>query len=51
MLLEYFLKDEDEHRTKTPIAYLNNISATSRHRRLTPHGRDTQKIYKLHDEK
>jgi hypothetical protein len=36
MLLEYFLKDEDEHRQKTPTAYLAHIPHTSRHRRLTP---------------
>ena len=36
MLLEYFLKDEDENRQKTPTTYLNSVPQTSRHRRLTP---------------
>jgi hypothetical protein len=51
MLLEYFLKDEDEHRAKTPIAYLNGMSSTSRHRRMTPHSKDANSLYNTHDER
>lgn len=50
MLLEYFLKDEDEHRQKTATAYLRSVPATSRHRRLTPHLRESNGLHAAHDE-
>jgi hypothetical protein len=51
MLLEYFLKDEDENKAKNPISYLNHVAETSRHRRLTPHAKDANSLYNTHDER
>lgn len=49
MLLEYFLKDEDEHRQKTAINYLSSIPHTSRYRRLTPTTREADRLHATHD--
>ncbi len=51
MLLEYFLKDEDEHQKKTPVNYLFHIESTSRQRRMTPRNKDVCELYSSHNER